>query len=359
MINKFGLVLGVAAVATLSGCLDPKYNDRVEKAINGEATTIAEPAPDTTDTVVTPVSDTNPGEEVTVIAVDDTPVKVDAVDPKADTAVAPKADDKAAEVKVDETAAPKADEELTTVYIVQRGDYLAKISKKYNVKIDAIKKLNPEIKADNVVRIGQKIKLPGKIEVGEQTVPAGAFKATAPAAKEYKPYEGATKEYVVKAGDTLGAIAYGNGINICQLKEMNALSSNNIRVGQKLKIPAEKVVKAAPAPVVKAAAPVVEKKAEAPVVEETKSESKVEQILTPVDETVTTVTETATDAAKTVAATAEEGPTHIVKEGEDVLGLSILYSLDPAEIRTLNNLSENENTLKPGQVIKLPADASL
>ena len=347
MINKFGLVLGVAAVATLSGCLDPKYNDRVEKAINGEATTIAEPAPDTTDTVVTPVSDTNPGEEVTVIAVDDTPVKVDAVDPKADTVVAPKADDKTAEVKVDETAAPKADEELTTVYIVQRGDYLAKISKKYNVKIDAIKKLNPEIKADDVVRIGQKIKLPGKIEVGEQTVPAGAFKATAPAAKEYKPYEGATKEYVVKAGDTLGAIAYGNGINVRQLKELNGLNDNMIRIGQKLLIPAS-----APA---KASVPAVKK---TEVKESVGSASSAPAEPVPAEVTADAVAPEAA-APEVAPAVVEEGPTHIVKEGEDLLGLALIYSLDPAEIRALNNLGENENTLKPGQVIKLPADANL
>ena len=76
-----------------------------------------------------------------------------------------------------------------------------------------------------------------------------------PAAKKgYTSYTGATKEYVVKNGDTLGSIAYGNGINIRQLKALNNLTSDSLKIGQKLKIPAEKVVTA------KKSAPVKEEK---------------------------------------------------------------------------------------------------
>ena len=48
----------------------------------------------------------------------------------------------------------------------------------------------------------------------------------------------------------------------------------------------------------------------------------------------------------------------MVQEGEDITGLSIRFSLSPAEIRELNNLGENDE-LKPGQVLKLPADTQL
>ena len=58
------------------------------------------------------------------------------------------------------------------------------------------------------------------------------------------------------------------------------------------------------------------------------------------------------------AAAAEEGVTHIVLEGEDITGLSIRFSVSPAEIRQLNNLGENDE-LKAGQVLKLPADTQL
>ena len=63
----------------------------------------------------------------------------------------------------------------TTVYIVQPGDYLAKISKKYNVKIAAIKSLNG-LNGD-IIKVGQKLKLPGKIDVGEQKQPVVSKKA--------------------------------------------------------------------------------------------------------------------------------------------------------------------------------------
>ena len=46
-----------------------------------------------------------------------------------------------------------------TVYIVQRGDYLAKISKKYNMTLNAIRRVNPNLKGD-VIRVGQVLFIP-------------------------------------------------------------------------------------------------------------------------------------------------------------------------------------------------------
>jgi LysM repeat protein len=237
-----------------------------------------------------------------------------------------------------------------TVYIVQRGDYLAKISKKYNITINSIKRLNNM--KDDTIRIGQKLKLPGKVEVGEQKVPEGAIKEAPKAAKKaYAPYTGATKEYVVKSGDTLGAIAYGNGINIRQLKELNNLESDVLKVGQKLKIPAEKVV--APAPAVKKdAAPAKKAEASKPVkavdealssVEEVKPEVTSAPDPKPVEEPAPAV-----DDANTL--------TYTVQDGEDITDVSIRWGVTASAIRELNNLGENDK-LKAGQVLRLPADA--
>jgi LysM repeat protein len=236
-----------------------------------------------------------------------------------------------------------------TVYIVQRGDYLAKISKKYNITINSIKRLNNM--KDDTIRIGQKLKLPGKVEVGEQKVPEGAVAAPKAAKKAYAPYTGATKEYVVKSGDTLGAIAYGNGINIRQLQELNNLESDVLKVGQKLKIPAEKVV-APVAAVKKDAAPA--KKADAP-----KPEKAVDEALAQVEEVKPV--ETAAPAPKEVE---EPAPavddantlTYTVQDGEDITDVSIRWGVTASAIRELNNLGENDK-LKAGQVLRLPADA--
>ena len=63
----------------------------------------------------------------------------------------------------------------------------------------------------------------------------------------------------------------------------------------------------------------------------------------------------AADAATETAAAPEK--TYVVQEGDDMTGVSIRWAVSAAAIRELNNLGENDQ-LKPGQIIKLPADAA-
>ena len=250
-------------------------------------------------------------------------------------------------------------------YVVKKGDTLSKISKRYNIKIDAIKANNPQIKKD-VVRLGQKIKLPGKVDVGEQTVPAGAIaskpaKKASPAAavkKDAAPakaYTGATKDYVVKNGDTLGGIAIASGLTVRQLKELNGLTKDMIRVGQKLKVPASKVEKKSPAS--SADKKVAEKKndavkqtqasAEAPVVaDEANKEEPVAD--TPAVETVPDPQPAAKTDAKYV--------NYTVQEGDDLFEIALREHLTVPELREINNLGPDDK-VEPGMVIKIPAPA--
>ena len=334
--NKLGIVLGIAAVAVIAGCKDPNYQRKTPKGEVKDIGTQVEQTPEPDTPVVTEEKHCTcpPGTKHTE------PCQCGAPDCQCIV------------VKKEVKPLPPPEPEYT-VYIVQRGDYLAKISKKYNVTINSIKRLN-NLKDDNI-RIGQKLKLPGKIEVGEQKVPEGAFaKPPSKGPKAFAPYTGATKEYVVKSGDTLGSIAYGNGINIRQLKEMNGLTSDNIRIGQKLKIPAEKVI-AAKKTDVKTAAPKVEAKAEAP-----KADKSVEEALKQVEEAkpeATAVETPAADATPTpVPAADSDTITYTVQEGEDLADVSIRWGVSAAAVRELNNLGENDK-LRGGQVLRLPADA--
>lgn len=327
--NKFGIVLGAAAVATLAGCKDPDFHRASAPASQNEVKSAE-------------AIEIEPAAPAAPVAVEQQKPVVTADLSK--PAAAPTTPTAAAEY---------------TVYVVQNGDYLAKISKKFNVTISSIKRLNPSIKKD-VIRVGQKIKLPGKVDVGVQAAPvatatAGAAKKSAKAKKSYAPYAGATKEYVVKSGDTLGSVAYGNGINIRQLKELNGLSGDSLKVGQKLKVPAEKVEKKAAAPVAKKAepaAPVEAKPAEAPKAEpavaaEPKAEEKpAEAAAAPVAEAPKAET----------AAPAPAATTYVVQEGDDMTSVSIRWGVSAADIRELNNLAEGDQ-LVPGQIIKLPAEA--
>ena len=329
--NKLGIVLGIAAVAVIAGCKDPNYQRKTPK---GEASNIGSqveqaPEPDTPVVVEEKHCTCPPGTKHAE------PCQCGAPDCQCIV------EQKIVEKK-DVKPLPPPEPEYT-VYIVQRGDYLAKISKKYNVTINSIKRLN-NLKDDNI-RIGQKLKLPGKIEIGEQKVPEGAFakpQAQKPT-KTYAPYTGATKEYVVKSGDTLGAIAYGNGINIRQLKELNGLTSDSLKISQKLKIPAEKVAAK------KVETKPVEKKVAEPEVKEP-AEVPAETVSAPVEPTV---------EAPVQAPVVEESapvPTYTVQEGDDLTDVSIRFGVSAAAVRELNNLGENDK-LVAGQILKLPAEA--
>ena len=345
--NKLAVVLSVAAVATFSGCKDPDFKRPGASNQSDVRMADTQPAPPPADTGV------NKPE------VKDSPAPTPPVIAKKGCLCAPGtihsepckcgADDCACIVKTKGARVPASEQEYST-YVVQNGDYLAKISKKCNVTIAAIKKAN-DLKSDTI-RIGQKLKIPGKLPESMTAAPAAAeaSKAAAAAKKSYTPYTGATKEYVVKNGDTLGAIAYGNGINIRQLKELNGLSGDVLRIGQKLKIPADgkpaaKAAKAAKAEAPKAAA--TAKKEEIPVEAPKTDDAKK-------DENAEAQPAAAEDAAQKDAAPGFT--TFVVQEGDDLTSITIRFGVSAAEIRELNNLPDDAQ-LKPGQVIKLPAEA--
>ncbi len=348
--KKFSVVLGVAAVATLVGCKDPDY-------IKGTSTSKNEVR--NIETAPKASCKCAPGTkhfEPCKCAADDCKC---VVEKRVEVRPAPQPVVKT----VPQPVVPAA---TYTTYIVQRGDYLSKISKKFNIRIDAIRKANPSIKKD-VVFVGMKLKLPGNVDVGEQKMPV----VKAQPAK--KTYTGATKEYVVKNGDTLGAIAYGNGINIRQLKALNNLTSDNLRIGQKLKIPAEKVVKkSAKAPAKAAEANKVNTvvKSETPAPAKKEEEVKKQVAETPAEKTEVLdpapaekaadkeepAAEAATPVADDAASNGDKHETYVVQEGDDMTGVSIRWGVSAAAIRELNNLGEKDQ-LTPGQILKLPADA--
>ncbi len=273
------------------------------------------------------------------------------------------------------------------VHVVKRGEVLSGISKKYNVKMSAIVAANPGLNP-NRIRIGQKLNIPGSAAAPKSNVmlasaPAkdgsrAAANTTAPVKVKpaFKPYKGPTKEYVVKSGDSLGKIALASGISIRALKELNGLTKDTVRPGQKLKIPAEKQVaqkpeaeKKAPAaeakkPAEKAAqAPAAEEKkdaaAPAPVAEEKKEAAaeKKEAVAEPVAEQKPAETAAVEKPAEKPAAAAEPaGNTYVVKDGDDIVSISIAWGISPSQLMNANDLKENE-PLKPGQVLKLPPNA--
>ena len=102
-------------------------------------------------------------------------------------------------------------------YVVKAGDTLYGIASKYGVKVDEIKKLNNL--TSNTLSIGQKLKIPSSSSSTPSTPPAS------------------TNTYTVVKGDTLYAIANKLGTTVDEIKKLNNLTSNNLSIGQVLKIP--------------------------------------------------------------------------------------------------------------------------
>lgn len=273
----------------------------------------------------------------------------------------------------------KAPEPEYTVYRVKSGDMLSAICATYGLKQKKVLELNPGLDA-NKLYAGRTIKLPGKIEL-KNAAPAVTSEKSVSAAKpaaakrvaKASSYKGATKEYVVTSGDSLGKIAYSNGITVKCLKEMNGLKNNTIRIGQKLKVPAEKPVaeakpeaekKSAATKAAPAEAPKQEVKPEAPAAAPVaESPAATSPVVTPpvvAPEEKQVEAAPAVEQVKDTTAALESGDlkTHTVKEGEDMVSIAILYNVSPSAIMDLNDL-KNTDTLTPGQVLKLPANAKM
>lgn len=290
-------------------------------------------------------------------------------------------------------------------YVVKSGDTLFLISKRTNYRQSAIMAANPGLNPQRL-RVGQKLKMPGAVAAapavakvaapevkpaekdgGNKVMPAVApssaaanTKAPVKTKNAFVPYEGPTKEYVVKSGDSLGKIASEYGISIRALKALNGLQAIQLRAGQKLKVPTEKQTaqaikapaakeeKPAASEAVKPAAeakpaetkpaaeakPAETKPAETKPVTEAKAETKPAAEAKPVEEA-----KPVAEAAPAPSAPAEKPlPTYTVKEGDDLVSIAIAFGISPSALMDINDLKPTDE-VKPGQVLKLPANAKV
>lgn len=128
-------------------------------------------------------------------------------------------------------------------YTVAKGDSFYTIGKKLGVSTKAIGDANPGVDSKKL-KVGQKLNVPasttatgaGPIAPGSSVAP---MEATATEAT-----------YSVKSGDTLLRIAKAHGTTVKLIKSANSLTTDRIKVGQKLKLPVKEAAVAAPAPVV-------------------------------------------------------------------------------------------------------------
>ena len=112
---------------------------------------------------------------------------------------------------------------------VRSGDTLGALARRYRTTAQAIMRLN-SIKNPKALRIGQKLKIPGK---GDPNVPEPAAGSAAAASKTPKGVA-----YTVKEGDTLFTLARQFNTTVDRIKTANRLGGDALSVGQKLVISA-------------------------------------------------------------------------------------------------------------------------
>jgi peptidoglycan endopeptidase LytF len=103
----------------------------------------------------------------------------------------------------------------TQSYTVQSGDSLSVIAKRFNMSADELKRVN-NLTSD-MIFVGQSLKVTGESTAGTTT-------------------QSSATTHTVQSGDSLSVIAKKYNLSVTQLKQMNGLTSDNIYVGQTLKL---------------------------------------------------------------------------------------------------------------------------
>ena len=112
----------------------------------------------------------------------------------------------------------------SSTYKVKQGDTLSGIAQKTKLSVAELKRLNNL--SNNNLKLGQVLvvsRSSGSTKAAEGTASSGKTQATT-----------ASATHKVKKGDTLSEIAHKAKISVAELKRLNKLSSNNLRLGQVL-----------------------------------------------------------------------------------------------------------------------------
>ncbi len=107
----------------------------------------------------------------------------------------------------------KKTESHSEFHIVERGETLYSLAKEYGLTVDKLKQRNGLI--SNTIKVGQKLNV---LETGLEQEPDHI------------------SVWTVEKGDTLYSIARKNGTTVEQIKSLNGLTSNLIKIGQKLQL---------------------------------------------------------------------------------------------------------------------------
>ncbi|MBM7602157.1 LysM repeat protein [Metabacillus crassostreae] len=188
--------------------------------------------------------------------------------------------------------------------VVKSGDTLWSLSRQYDTSVGEIKNANGL--SNDFLRIGQVLELPNSTsqipKSNQQAAPTVTPKVSTTTTKAVT--------YVVKSGDSLWVIARATNTTVSELKKLNGLKNDLIRVGQKL------IVKQA---------------------------------------TTTTTKETETIPVTTpVSSTPSQASSYSVKAGDSLWKIANQFNITVAELKVSNKLTSD--VIKVGQVLKISGE---
>jgi LysM repeat protein len=223
-------------------------------------------------------------------------------------------------------------------YYVKAGDSIGSIAKRFKVSSKDIIKLNG-ITDPNKIRVNQKLKLPGSVELSAaDAAPAAKSAGVKTSGKSAVKSAGAVTAsgdvYVVKSGDMLGSIAVAHKTTSRAIKQLNGLTSDKLQVGQKLKLPKGSVASSS----AKSSKAAKETVSPAPAADAVAAEP----VVAPVEQPVAAVD----------AAPKSSDVLHVVELNQDLNSIAMMYGVRAEQIMTLNNLSSPD--VKAGQTLKIP-----
>lgn len=126
-------------------------------------------------------------------------------------------------------ALPPAERVTFAYYTAKKGDTPGKVAQRYGVAVGVLYEANPWMRSGAAIKSGRQVVVPTG---GSASVVVARQVSTA-----REPAGGARGGYhTVRKGETLGGIARRYHMSTAQLKSMNGLSGNTIRVGQKLRV---------------------------------------------------------------------------------------------------------------------------
>lgn len=239
-----------------------------------------------------------------------------------------------------------------TTHVVRSGETVKTIAKKYDCKTKDIKNLNPDIDEDNLV-VNSTLVVPNP-NYGKTT-------STEPVQKQV---DEKVIIHVVEPGNTIFSIAKKYNVTIQSLKEANHLVNDNLQPGQKLRIPSKAEFTVQP----------TDKKVEFYQIQKGDTKWRIatlynisvdqlnslnpdlqgddlkegEYIWVPIKDN--TVSEEVKETFQQ-----DQDPSyiyHVVKEGEGLFKIAVIYSTTQEEIEKLN--PEAVKMLRPGMLLKIP-----